>query len=72
MPNEVIRWVLGILFTLILGAYGYAYSVGSNTLEAQSALEARIMRQLDKMDGKIDMIFKYQYGKYLQENNGTR
>lgn len=61
MQNEAVRWAWGILFTLILGAYGYSYSVGASSSEAQSASEARIMRQLDKMDGKIDMIFRYQY-----------
>ena len=35
----VFTWVSGILFTLIFGAYGYAYLVDNNTNDHKSNLE---------------------------------
>lgn len=59
--NEVLRWILGLAFSLVLGAYGYAYSIGAAARDDRMELEARITRQLDIIEHKVDRVLEQQY-----------
>jgi len=59
--NEVIRWTLGVMFTLILGSYGYTWSVGVAASSANDSVESRISRQLDIIEHKVDQVIERQY-----------
>ena len=59
--NEMIRWVIGILFMLIVGSFSYTSYSNSN-------LEERLTHQLDLIDGKIDKIIEHQWNDDRRRN----
>lgn len=54
-------WMWGIMFTLILGSYGYAYLVSASAIEAAIQAENRVTRQLDLIERKLDRLIDQQY-----------
>jgi len=54
--NEMIRWVIGILFMLIVGSFSY-------TSMSNSALEDRLTHQLDLIEHKIDRVIELQWNE---------
>jgi hypothetical protein len=51
MLDTTIRWILGILFTLICGSYGFSWTSTSN-------LEDRTVNKLQRIEDKLDRVIE--------------
>ncbi len=56
--NEFCKWALGILFALIVGAYGFTNNV-SNSMDTQiTRSEDRVMERLKTLEDKLDRLIE--------------
>ena len=56
MKENVILWVLGVIFTLVLGAYGFASKIGADAEATMVRIEDKVTTRLDKLDEKLDRV----------------
>lgn len=60
MKETVTLWVLGVIFTLVLGAYGYATKIGSDAEATAVRIEDKVTLRLDRLDNKLDRLLERQ------------
>lgn len=47
--DSTIKWILGVLFSLVFGSYAFSYS---NT----STIEDKLIKRLERIEDKIDSL----------------
>lgn len=60
--KDLINWALGILFTLIMAAFGYAYSVDSSVNVRIEKSENRVIDRLDRLEDRLERLFERGVG----------
>jgi len=63
LSPELFRWVAGSIIAVTLGSYGYTYKTAKDAAQDNLVLEARINRQLDSIEHKIDQVLEHQYNE---------
>jgi hypothetical protein len=53
------NWMWGVLFTLILAAFGYAAHVESNTERRIEASEGKVIQEIEDVDQKVQWIMQH-------------
>ena len=58
MKDTVVLWVLGVIFTLVLGAYGFAAKIGADAESTAIRIEDKVTIRLDRLDDKLDRLLE--------------
>lgn len=58
MKESITLWVLGVIFTLVLGAYGYATKIGNDAEATALRVEDKVTIRLDRMEQKLDRLLE--------------
>lgn len=56
--NDLFKWALGIMFSLILGAYAYANRVDNLSEVRTERAEVRVVERLDRVENKLDRLLE--------------
>lgn len=58
MKETAMLWVLGLIFSLVLGAYGYATKIGNDAEATAERVEGRVVVRLDRLESKLDRLLE--------------
>ena len=56
--NGKTAWIVGVLLTLILGAFGYATSIDFKAESRISKMEDRVTDRLERLEEKLDRLIE--------------
>lgn len=58
MKETVTLWLLGVIFSLVVGAYGYATKIGNDASATAVRVEDKVVSRLDRLEDKLNRLLE--------------